>query len=74
MTRYSVMPVAGGLVALTAYIFAGVCSSATKAGARVQDLAEIETLHRLDVAATLSGDLAAIAEACTDDSVRLQQG
>ena len=31
-------------------------------------------MHRLNVAATLSGNLAALAQACTDDCVRLQQG
>jgi hypothetical protein len=36
--------------------------------------AGIEKLHEQDVAATLSGDLAALSELCTDDIVRLQQG
>jgi ketosteroid isomerase-like protein len=40
----------------------------------VQDLAGIEKLHSQDVAATLSGDLAALSELWTDDIVRLQQG
>ncbi len=41
---------------------------------RQRDLAEIEKVHRLDVAATLSGDYAALVEGATDDVVRLQQG
>ena len=44
------------------------------AAIREHDLEQIEWLHRLDVAATLSGDLAALEEAATDDIVRLQQG
>ncbi len=39
-----------------------------------QDVAAIRKLNQLDVAATLSGDLKALADACTDDVVRLQQG
>ncbi len=39
-----------------------------------QDMAGIEMLHSQDVAATLSGDLAALSELWTDDIVRLQQG
>ena len=39
-----------------------------------QEMAGIEKLHREDVAATLSGDLAALGELWTDDIVRLQQG
>ncbi len=39
-----------------------------------QDMAGIEKLHREDVAATLSGDLAALSDLWTDDIVRLQQG
>jgi ketosteroid isomerase-like protein len=34
----------------------------------------IEKLHSLDVAATLSGDVAALSEGWTDDVVILQQG
>ncbi len=41
---------------------------------REQDLAKIERLHHLDVTATLSGDLKALADGVTDDIVRLQQG
>jgi ketosteroid isomerase-like protein len=36
-------------------------------------MAGIEKLHRQETAATLSGDLAALAELWTDDIVRLQQ-
>jgi ketosteroid isomerase-like protein len=50
-------------------------SNARKAAmTREHDLAEIEQLHRADIAATLAGDYAALAEAATDDIVRLQQG
>ncbi|MDO8680182.1 MAG: nuclear transport factor 2 family protein [Acidobacteriota bacterium] len=42
--------------------------------ADAQDLAGIEQLHSQDIAATLSGDLAALSELWTDDIVRLQQG
>ena len=41
---------------------------------QVQDMAGIEKLHSQDVAATMSGDLAALSELWTDDIVRLQQG
>ncbi len=41
---------------------------------RQHDLAEIERLHHLDVAATLSGDMKALVDGFTDDIVRLQQG
>jgi uncharacterized protein (TIGR02246 family) len=44
------------------------------ADAHAQDMAAIERLHSQDVAATLSGDLAALGELWTDDIVRLQQG
>jgi ketosteroid isomerase-like protein len=37
-------------------------------------MAAIEKLHSLDVAATLSGDMAALSEAWADDIVILQQG
>ena len=46
----------------------------TPADARAQDMAGIEKLHGQDVAATLSGDPAALAELWTDDVVVLQQG
>jgi ketosteroid isomerase-like protein len=42
--------------------------------AHAADMAEIEKLHRLDVTATLSGDLAALSEGWADDLVRLQEG
>ena len=44
------------------------------AATREHDLAEIEKVHRLDVAATLSGDYAALVDGLTDDVVRLQEG
>jgi ketosteroid isomerase-like protein len=40
----------------------------------VEEMAEIEKLHRQDIAATLSRDTAALTEQWTDDAVRLQQG
>jgi ketosteroid isomerase-like protein len=42
--------------------------------AHTQDLAAIEKFHSQDIAATLSGDTAALTELWTDDAVRLQQG
>ena len=42
-------------------------------GQQMKQRNAIEGTHS-DVDATLSGDLAALAEACTDDCVRLQQG
>jgi len=41
---------------------------------RAQDLREIDKLHSLDVAATLSGDQAALSTGWTDDFVLLEQG
>ena len=42
--------------------------------AHAHDLREIEKLHSLDVAATLSGDQVALSTGWTDDVVLLQQG
>jgi uncharacterized protein (TIGR02246 family) len=42
--------------------------------AHTQDLAAIEKVHRQEIAATLSRDMAALTELFTDDAVRLQQG
>jgi uncharacterized protein (TIGR02246 family) len=42
--------------------------------ARAEDLAGIEELHRQDVAATLSGDPAALANLFTSDAVLLEPG
>jgi uncharacterized protein (TIGR02246 family) len=52
----------------------GDSSSAMKAQAGEADLAGIERLHRQDIAATLSGDLDALAALWTKDAVRLQPG
>ncbi len=41
---------------------------------RQQDVGDIERLHHLDVAATLSGDMKELTGGFTDDIVRLQQG
>lgn len=74
MTHRSITLVACAVVTFATCILAGACSSAKTADTHVQDMAEIEKLHRLHVAATLSGDRAALAEASTDDVVLLQQG
>jgi len=74
MTRRSVTLVACALVALTAFVFEGTGCRRKTADTHVQDLAEIEKLHRQDIAATLSRDTAALTELWTDDAVRLQQG
>ena len=74
MTRRSVTLAACALVALTAFVFEGTGCRRKTADTHVQDMAEIEKLHRLDVAATLSRDTAALTELWTDDAVRLQQG
>ena len=46
----------------------------TDTAAYARDLREIEKLHSLDVAATLSGDQVALSTGWTDDVVLLQQG
>ena len=74
MTHRSVTLVACALVALTAFVFEGTGCRRRTADTHVQDMAEIETAHRLEVAATLSRDTAALTELFTDDAVRLQQG
>jgi ketosteroid isomerase-like protein len=74
MRRRPVTLVACASVVLTACAFEGASSSAKTADAHAQDRAAIEKLHSLDVAATLSGDLAALSEGWTDDVVILQQG
>ena len=74
MSRCSVTLVACALVALTAFVFEGTGCRQKTADTHAQDMAEIEKLHRQDVAATLSRDTAALTEFWTDDAVRLQQG
>ena len=44
------------------------------AASHAQDLREIEKLHSLDVAATLSGDQGALSAGWTDDIVILEPG
>jgi hypothetical protein len=66
--------VACALVALTAFVVEGTGCRRKTADTHVQDMAEIERAHRLEVAATLSRDTAALTELFTDDAVRLQQG
>jgi ketosteroid isomerase-like protein len=46
----------------------------TDTAAYAHDLREIEKLHSLDIAATLSGDQVALSTGWTDDIVMLQQG
>jgi ketosteroid isomerase-like protein len=55
-------------------MFQGIRLSSNSEETHTQDLAAIETLHRQDVAATLSRDTAALTELWTDDAVRLGQG
>lgn len=74
MTRRSVALAACASVVLTAWVFEGACSSGKTADAHAQDMVGIEKLHSLDVAATLSGDVAALSDGWTDDVVILQQG
>jgi uncharacterized protein (TIGR02246 family) len=74
MKRISGTIVGAALVALAVSALAASRHSASAIDTRAQDLAGIETLHGRDVAATLSGDPAALAELWTDDAVRLQQG
>jgi ketosteroid isomerase-like protein len=74
MTRRSLTLVACALVALTASVFEGTGCRRKTADAHVQDMAGIEKLNSQDVAATLSGDPAALTELWTDDGVRFQQG
>ncbi|HUL77173.1 MAG TPA: hypothetical protein VL691_07905 [Vicinamibacteria bacterium] len=63
-----------GAGALAAHVFQGIRLSAKMKDTHAQDLAAIERLRRQDVAATLSGDTAALTEFWTDDAVRLGQG
>jgi ketosteroid isomerase-like protein len=62
------------LVALTAFVFEGTGCRQKTTDTHVQDMAEIEKLHRLDIAATLSRDTTALTDLWTDDAVRLQEG
>ena len=66
MTRRSVTLVACASVVLMACVFDGACSPWKTADAHAQDMAGIEKLHSLDVAATLSGDVAALSEGWTN--------
>jgi uncharacterized protein (TIGR02246 family) len=45
-----------------------------RSNALARDRAAVEELHRRDVAATLAGDPAALAQLWTDDAVRLEPG
>jgi ketosteroid isomerase-like protein len=49
-------------------------STETVDAAHTQDMREIERLHQLDIAATLSGDQVALSTGWTDDIVILGQG
>lgn len=61
-------------IVLAACLLAADCSSGQSGDQHARDLAEIEKLHNLDVAATLSGDPVALSEGMTDDVVIIQQG
>jgi hypothetical protein len=74
VTRRSATLIACAPVVLTASTLEGACSSGETADTRARDIAAIETLHRQDIAATLSRDTAALTDLFTDDGVQLQQG
>lgn len=74
MSRRSGTLVACALVALTGFVFQGTGCRRKTADTHAQDMAEIEKLHRQDIAATLSRDTAALTELWTDDAVRMGQG
>jgi uncharacterized protein (TIGR02246 family) len=59
---------------LPAHVLRASVVSTAGPDAHAQDMAAIEKLHAQDVAATLSQDLAALAELWTDDVVRLNPG
>jgi hypothetical protein len=63
-----------GAGALAAYVFQGSRMSARMQETHKQDLAAIERIRQQDIAATLSGDAAALIDLWTDDAVRLGQG
>ena len=73
MSRRSFALAACASAALTACACGVSGVSIRTTNVHVQDMAGIEKLHRQETAATLSGDLAALAELWTDDIVRLQQ-
>jgi ketosteroid isomerase-like protein len=60
-----------GAGALAAHLFEQTRLAAKTKDERTQDLAAIEKLRQQDVAATLSGDRAALIELWTDDAVSL---
>ena len=60
-----------GAGALAAHVFEQTRLAAKMKDQRTQDLAAIEKLRTQDVAATLSGDRAALIELWTDDAVSL---
>lgn len=61
-------------IASTASASQGAQTAASSTDARAQDMAAIQKLHEQDVAATLAGDVVAIAELWTDDIVLIEQG
>jgi uncharacterized protein (TIGR02246 family) len=76
MTLRSVAVVlcAFGAGALAAYVLQASRVSARMQETHKQDLAAIERMRQQDIAATLSGDAAALIDLWTDDAVRLGQG
>lgn len=73
MTRRSIMLVAWALATSTACTAESGMSAQT-ADAHARDMAAIERLHEQDIAATLAGDQAALAELWTDDIVLIGPG
>jgi hypothetical protein len=74
MGHRSVASVVCTSLVLTVWVFGGACRSGNAADSRAQDMAKIDKLHKLDVTATLSGDVVALSQGMTDDVVILQQG
>lgn len=70
--RTRTMLAAGTFLALTSA--AAGRWSARNAGASESDLSGIERLHRQDIAATVPGDLRALAALWTEDAVRINPG
>jgi hypothetical protein len=65
-----------GIALACACVASTTCGSVSKTTDEEQakDRAKVEKLHRLDIAATLWGDLAALLDRLADDAVPLQQG
>jgi ketosteroid isomerase-like protein len=74
MTKFNMMLLAAALLFSLASIYRTGWLQPVKSEAREQEMAGIEKLHQLDIAATLSGDPKALADLWTDDAVRLEPG